>query len=263
MGKYMSVKEMGDLLGIRKTDRYWLLKKGYFNVIHKAGKMWVETKSFEKWYANQIKYHKVTGEEPGIEVRKTSYAPGEAAELLGVNEWVIYELIKNGRLKTYKLDGWMRIPKDHFHKWYESQDRYHLADQNSQDHRKRNARPDTVSDNPAEVISSGPGRAQKPGSGQDKADNDAARFNRSSPFIISSSGKEEYLTIGRACRIAGVSRQTMTSWYRKGKFPVIRSGKVVRIPLSELEKWLEQREYTRYTERSKNDGNNQKKRKSL
>ena len=32
MKKYMSVKEMGDLLGIKKTDRYWLLKKGYFKV---------------------------------------------------------------------------------------------------------------------------------------------------------------------------------------------------------------------------------------
>nr|WP_296052645.1 hypothetical protein [uncultured Blautia sp.] len=29
-----------------------------------AGKMRINIASFEKWYANQIKYHKVTGEEP-------------------------------------------------------------------------------------------------------------------------------------------------------------------------------------------------------
>ena len=39
MKKYMSVKEMGDLLGIKKTDRYWLLKKGYFKVVTIGGKI--------------------------------------------------------------------------------------------------------------------------------------------------------------------------------------------------------------------------------
>ena len=31
--KVMSVREMGELLGIGKSDRYWLLKKGYFKLL--------------------------------------------------------------------------------------------------------------------------------------------------------------------------------------------------------------------------------------
>ena len=35
----MSVREMRELLGIKKTDSYWLLKKNCFEVVKIAGKM--------------------------------------------------------------------------------------------------------------------------------------------------------------------------------------------------------------------------------
>lgn len=69
--KYMSVPEMGRLLGLKKTDRYWLVHKNFFKTEVILGKMRVELESFEKWYANQVKYHKVTGEEPGLELKKS------------------------------------------------------------------------------------------------------------------------------------------------------------------------------------------------
>ena len=53
------------LLGLKKTDRYWLVHKNVFESKEIAGKIRINIASFEKWYANQIKYHKVTGEEPG------------------------------------------------------------------------------------------------------------------------------------------------------------------------------------------------------
>ena len=56
---YMTVKEMGTLLGLKKVDSYWLVKKGYFRVISAAGKMWIERDSFEQWYSGQDHYHKV------------------------------------------------------------------------------------------------------------------------------------------------------------------------------------------------------------
>lgn len=62
---WMTVPEMGKLLGLKKTDRYWLVHKNVFESKEIAGKIRVNIASFEKWYANQIKYHKVTGEEPG------------------------------------------------------------------------------------------------------------------------------------------------------------------------------------------------------
>ena len=73
--KWMSVHEMGDMLGLKKTDRYWLVHKNYFRTETLLGKLRVEIASFEKWYANQEKYHKVTGEEPGLELKKSSYSP--------------------------------------------------------------------------------------------------------------------------------------------------------------------------------------------
>ena len=33
--------------------------------------MRVNIESFEKWYVNQIKYHKVNGEEPGKKLKET------------------------------------------------------------------------------------------------------------------------------------------------------------------------------------------------
>ena len=65
---WMTVPEMGKLLGLKKTDRYWLVHKNVFESKEIAGKIRINIASFEKWYANQIKYHKVTGEEPGKEL---------------------------------------------------------------------------------------------------------------------------------------------------------------------------------------------------
>ena len=51
--------EMGQMLGLKKTSSYWLIKKGLFETIMVAGKMRVMVDSFEKWYQNQTHYKKV------------------------------------------------------------------------------------------------------------------------------------------------------------------------------------------------------------
>lgn len=48
--KSMSVTEMRKLLGIGKTDSYWLVKKKYFETVIIAGKMRVMVESFDNWY---------------------------------------------------------------------------------------------------------------------------------------------------------------------------------------------------------------------
>lgn len=55
---WMTVPEMGNLLGLKKTGRYWLVQKNYFECREIAGQMRVNIASFEKWYANQVKYQK-------------------------------------------------------------------------------------------------------------------------------------------------------------------------------------------------------------
>jgi len=120
----MSVREMRQLLGLGKTDSYWLLHKNLFEVILINDKMRIVISSFEKWYANQVKYHKVNGPPPGEELCKRSYSILEVAEILKVDSDTVYTLIRQGKLKAETVDFWMRIPKEEFERWYRSQSRH-------------------------------------------------------------------------------------------------------------------------------------------
>ena len=44
----MTVPEMGKLLGLKKTDRYWLVHKNVFESKEIAGKIRINIASFEK-----------------------------------------------------------------------------------------------------------------------------------------------------------------------------------------------------------------------
>ena len=114
---WMTVPEMGKLLGLKKTDRYWLVHKNVFESKEIAGKIRINIASFEKWYANQIKYHQVTGEEPGKELKAWSYSVPEIAEILEINDTVVYDLINKNNMEVVVVDYWKRIPKDSFQKW--------------------------------------------------------------------------------------------------------------------------------------------------
>ena len=126
--KWMSVTEMGELLGLKKTDRYWLLHKNVFESREIAGKLRVNIASFEKWYANQVKYQKVTGEEPGVELKKWSYSVRDIAQLLEIEESVAYDLVKRENLETVTIDYWKRIPKEEFWNWYNGQSKYQTVE---------------------------------------------------------------------------------------------------------------------------------------
>ena len=126
--KWMTVTEMGDLLGLKKTDRYWLVHKNVFESKKIAGKMRVNIGSFEKWYANQVKYRKITGEEPGQELNEWSFSARDIAHLLGITEAVAYDLIKREKIDTVKVDYWNRIPKEVFWNWYNNQSRYQAVE---------------------------------------------------------------------------------------------------------------------------------------
>ena len=70
----MSVPEMRRMLGLGKTESYWLVHRGFFDTILVEGKMRIVIESFEKWYANQIKWEKVEGPPPGEELNAYSYS---------------------------------------------------------------------------------------------------------------------------------------------------------------------------------------------
>lgn len=131
--KWMPASEMGKLLGLKKTDRYWLIHKNYFRTENVMGMLRVDIASFEKWYANQVKYRKVTGEEPGLELKERSLSPRDIADLLGVTTDTAYSIIRQNKLETVIVDYWKRVPKEVFWDWYHSQSRYRTKEDRERD----------------------------------------------------------------------------------------------------------------------------------
>ena len=129
----MSVREMRELLGIKKTDSYWLLKKNCFEVVKIAGKMRIVKKNFENWYAGQAHYRKVSGEEPGKQLETEFYSAQKIGEMLGIKTCSVYDLIQSAGLRTVVIDNTLRVPREVFDTWYAGQNHYRVAQDRERD----------------------------------------------------------------------------------------------------------------------------------
>lgn len=106
----MSVPEMRRLLGIKKTESYWLVHRNFFKTDMIGGRMRIDIESFEKWYANQVKHKKVNGEPPGRELKERTYSFQAAANILGIHDCDLYKVWKNEGLEYAVVDFKRRIP---------------------------------------------------------------------------------------------------------------------------------------------------------
>lgn len=122
--KSMSVPEMRRLLGLGKTESYWLIKKQYFETIIIAGKMRVMVNSFKDWYANQLHYKKVNGDPPGKNWTAITMSVQETADLLGIATATLYDLLQKQPFQTVKVGMYTRIYIDSFEDWYKTQSHY-------------------------------------------------------------------------------------------------------------------------------------------
>lgn len=120
----MSVREMADMLGLGKTESYWLVNKRFFKTVQISGRTRVDIRSFNLWYDNQVKYHIVGGRPPGSQLKATSYSAADIGQILGISESYAYDLIKREELPVITVDYWRRVPKKAFDKWYESQSHF-------------------------------------------------------------------------------------------------------------------------------------------
>lgn len=120
----MSVAEMKRLLGLGKTDSYWLCHQGFFETALVNGKMRVVIDSFEQWYAMQTKHRKVTGEEPGTRLREETLSAKEIADLLGICTQQAQVLIRQEGLPFIKVHSQFQVSRDAFDKWFASQTHY-------------------------------------------------------------------------------------------------------------------------------------------
>ena len=126
--KSFTVSELRKMLGIQKTESYWILKHREIETVRINGRIRILKSSFDKWYANQTKYHIIGGPEPGEELRANSYSPKDLMEILDISEYVAYTLIAKGCFETFTVDYTIRVTKESFDHWYTSQDKYRLAE---------------------------------------------------------------------------------------------------------------------------------------
>ncbi len=272
----MSVPEMRKLLGLGKTESYWLVHKKVFETILVNGKMRIRLESFEHWYSMQVRYKKVDGPPPGEVLRQQSYSAGDIAELLQLTESTVYEIIKRSHMETVQVNYQMRVPADVFDRWYNSQTRYR-----TQADRERDAEleKDTLS-MPEIAWQLGITRqevysfiyaAKNDGifrfvtiadrkritrdsylrwlSGQDKyhiltqAERDA-REREQAKALENAPRKPKnpnFYTIEEITYFFGIHRSTVYKWIREGMIPARRIGTVWRIPREEFEDWMDYR----------------------
>lgn len=127
----MSVIEMGKSLGLGKTESYWLVHKEQFETRFVAGKMRVMVESFERWYANQLHYKKISGELPGKELLKRTMTVPTMAKLLGIKEANAYELIHRLHFRSVKTEyssQRLLIDKATFNEWLKKQTHYKIVE---------------------------------------------------------------------------------------------------------------------------------------
>lgn len=127
----MSVMEMGKSLGLGKTESYWLVHKEQFETRFVAGKMRVMVESFERWYANQLHYKKISGELPGKELLKRTMTVPTMAKLLCIKEANAYELIHRLHFRSVKTEyssQRLLIDKATFNEWLKKQTHYKIVE---------------------------------------------------------------------------------------------------------------------------------------
>ena len=115
--KTMSVPEMRRLLGLKKTDSYWLVHRNFFQTYIVNGQMRVDIASFEEWYEHQIMYQKV-GRMPTITDLEKDYIRLQgAAALAGVTSGTITKWIQMGHFSIAGAGKALRIHRNEILKW--------------------------------------------------------------------------------------------------------------------------------------------------
>lgn len=266
----MSVPEMRKLLGLKKTDSYWLVHKNLFKTQIIGGMMRIDLESFEKWYANQVKYKKIGGEEPGKELREKSYSFKEVANILGIHDCDLYDVWKNEKLEYITVDFVRRIPVDIFEKWYADQDVYRKVTHIPTVEELEN---DYIClQDAADLLGISREKLAKIARGEEIGRlldsticNNKRWITRKSfqlflnaqnvYYILDDGDKQEksqmlqekdtvsleikeYISRQEAAELAGVSVSTVTKWMQSGEFQCVGAGKVLRVHRQQFLNWL-------------------------
>ena len=273
-------KKQGDVQSDKKAaDLFWLGGTNRGTVIFSdedsktqiiGGMMRIDLESFEKWYANQVKYKKVGGEEPGKELREKSYSFKEAANILGIHDCDLYDIWKNEKLEYITVDFVRRIPVDIFEKWYADQDVYrkvtHIptAEELENDYICLQDAADLLGISREKLAKIA--RREEIGRLLDSTICNNKRWitrksfqlflNAQNVYYIMNDGDKqeesqllqenetlsleikEYISRQDAAELAGVSVSTVTKWMQSGEFQCVGAGKVLRVHRQQFLNWL-------------------------
>ena len=198
----MSVPEMRKLLGLKKTDSYWLVHKNLFKTQIIGGMMRIDLESFEKWYADQDIYRKVTHIPTAEELEKDYICLQDAADLLGISREKLAKIARSeeiGRLLDSTICNNKRwITRKSFQLFLNAQNVYYILDDGDKQEKSQMLQEkDTVS---LEI--------------------------------------KEYISRQEAAELAGVSVSTVTKWMQSGEFQCVGAGKVLRVHRQQFLNWL-------------------------
>lgn len=198
----MSVLEMRKLLGLKKTESYWLVHKKFFKTETIGGMMRIDLESFEKWYADQDIYCKVTHIPTAEELEKNYICLQDAADLLGISREKLAKIARCeeiGRLLDSTICNNKRwITRKSFQLFLNAQNVYHIMDD-----------------------------------GDKQKETQMSREKDALSLEI-----KEYISRQDAAELAGVSVSTVTKWMQSGEFQCIGAGKVLRVHRQQFLNWL-------------------------
>ena len=229
----MSVAEMRKMLGLGKTDSYWLVHQGFFETILVNNKMRVVINSFEDWYARQFKHRKITGEEPGIKLREETLSAREIADMLGISKQQANVLVRKAQLPFIKVHSQFQVSKDAFEKWYASQSHYV----------RRKEKAAALKGNYMTV----PQMGRKLGITRQKV---RSMFESKSGVMLETAQVKgrviqlrrprnpAYYTVEEVCRFYGLRHSELYEKLASGDIPAIRTGKTWRIKRNEFDDLL-------------------------
>lgn len=198
----MSVPEMRKLLGLKKTDSYWLVHKNLFKTQIIGGMMRIDLESFEKWYADQDIYRKVTHIPTAEELEKDYICLQDAADMLGISREKLAKIARCeeiGRLLNSTICNNKRwITRKSFQLFLNAQNVYHITDD-----------------------------------GDRQEESQVLQEKETLSLMV-----KEYISRQDAAELAGVNVSTVTKWMQSGEFQCIGAGKVLRIHRQQFLNWL-------------------------
>jgi len=118
----MTLAEMGEILGIRRTEQYAIIRKGLFETVTFQGKTWVVRESFEIWLRSQVRFRRYT--EGTGSCLAGAMSVKDIAEKLGKSTATVHRIIKDNELDTVFRGNRQFVLRESFESWLEGQDRY-------------------------------------------------------------------------------------------------------------------------------------------